>query len=171
MVTPRAIAAEPLGRASAFQGQHGETVASGAAGSLSVIPAAVQALHRTDRRRLAGTGYDLRWSTIDGGGVIFSTGGEYELSGTIGQPDAGVPMVGPPESGYELTGGFWFETPPGECDADGLTSLTDYTTFEECLAGPLDPPPPGCSCFDVNRDGYIDLKDFGIFQAAFNTPR
>ena len=33
--------------------------------------------------------YDLGWFTIDGGGGMFSTGGGYELGGTIGQPDAG----------------------------------------------------------------------------------
>ena len=50
-----------------------------------------------------GGGYDLTWSTIDGGGATFSTGGSYSLGGTIGQPDAGS-MSGP---GYTLTGGFW----------------------------------------------------------------
>ena len=33
--------------------------------------------------------YEITRSTIDGGGVMQSTGGEYELSGTIGQHDAG----------------------------------------------------------------------------------
>ena len=32
------------------------------------------------------------WFTIDGGGGT-STGGVYSVSGTIGQPDAGVAMV------------------------------------------------------------------------------
>jgi hypothetical protein len=50
----------------------------------------------------AGSGYDLTWSTIDGGGMMFSTGGGYSLGGTIGQPDAGVMNNG----GYSLTGGF-----------------------------------------------------------------
>jgi len=31
--------------------------------------------------------YSIDWSTIDGGGGT-STGGDYSLSGTIGQPDA-----------------------------------------------------------------------------------
>ncbi len=41
--------------------------------------------------------------TIDGGGGE-STGGEYALSGTIGQPDASSAMEG---GDYDLTGGFW----------------------------------------------------------------
>ena len=41
-------------------------------------------------RAQSGGGYDLSWSTIDGGGATFSTGGGYSLGGTVGQPDAGV---------------------------------------------------------------------------------
>jgi hypothetical protein len=50
-----------------------------------------------------GTGYDLTWNTIDGGGGA-SAGGGYILGGSIGQPDAGPAMNG---SGYSLAGGFW----------------------------------------------------------------
>jgi hypothetical protein len=46
--------------------------------------------------------YAITWWTVDGGGGT-STGGGYTLSGTIGQPDAGVMGGG----GYTLTGGFW----------------------------------------------------------------
>ena len=35
----------------------------------------------------SGGGYDLAWSTTDGGGGTSSNGG-YTLAGTIGQPDA-----------------------------------------------------------------------------------
>lgn len=48
-------------------------------------------------------GYDLTWSTVDGGGYTFSIGGEYSLGGTIGQPDAGEMGGGD----YTLSGGFW----------------------------------------------------------------
>jgi hypothetical protein len=51
----------------------------------------------------SGGGYDLTWSSIDGGGLMFSTGGGYSLGGTIGQADAGVLTGG----GYALNGGFW----------------------------------------------------------------
>ena len=50
-----------------------------------------------------GGGYDLTWSTVDGGGGMFSMGGSYELGGTIGQPDAGTLSGG----SYTLEGGFW----------------------------------------------------------------
>ena len=48
-------------------------------------------------------GYDLSWWTVDGGGNTYSTGGDYTLGGTAGQPDAAVWAGG----GYTLAGGFW----------------------------------------------------------------
>jgi hypothetical protein len=50
-----------------------------------------------------GGPYDLSWSTVDGGGYTFSSGGDYELGGTIGQPDTGCMEGG----SYLLCGGFW----------------------------------------------------------------
>ncbi|MCK4659457.1 MAG: hypothetical protein KAV82_08035 [Phycisphaerae bacterium] len=51
---------------------------------------------------------ELYWFTIDcGGGASYNANG-LELSGTIGQPDAGVLTSGD----LELTGGFWFAAPP-----------------------------------------------------------
>lgn len=56
---------------------------------------------------LAGTAgaqnYSIDWYKIAGGGGT-SANGQYSLSGTIGQPDAGGPMTG---GGYSLTGGIW----------------------------------------------------------------
>ncbi len=56
----------------------------------------------------SGGGYDLSWSTVDGGGAMFSTGGGYSLGGTIGQHDAGTLSGG----GYTLAGGFWYGGAP-----------------------------------------------------------
>jgi hypothetical protein len=47
--------------------------------------------------------YSIDWYKIAGGGGT-STGGTYQVSGTIGQPDAGGPMTG---GSYSLAGGFW----------------------------------------------------------------
>lgn len=46
--------------------------------------------------------YDLSWWTVDGGGGT-STGGNLELTGTVGQPDAGAAAGGT----LTLGGGFW----------------------------------------------------------------
>jgi hypothetical protein len=45
--------------------------------------------------------YSIDWYSIDGGGGT-SSGGNYTLTGTIGQPDAGTSSGG----NYALTGGF-----------------------------------------------------------------
>jgi hypothetical protein len=50
----------------------------------------------------SGGGYDLSWSTADGGGGT-SSGGNFRLSGTAGQPDTGAVSGG----AYRLSGGFW----------------------------------------------------------------
>ncbi|HUA66461.1 MAG TPA: hypothetical protein VME24_11475 [Alphaproteobacteria bacterium] len=47
--------------------------------------------------------YSINWYKVAGGGGV-STGGTYAVSGTIGQPDASMPMTG---GNYSLTGGFW----------------------------------------------------------------
>ena len=57
----------------------------------------------------AAVTYELSWWSIDGGGTVNASAGEYSLSGTIGQPDAGVFSGG----AYALTGGFWGLEPYG----------------------------------------------------------
>src|SRR5271155_5774859 len=47
--------------------------------------------------------YSIDWYKIAGGGGT-STGATYQVTGTIGQPDAGGAMSG---GNYTLTGGFW----------------------------------------------------------------
>jgi len=47
--------------------------------------------------------YSIDWYKIAGGGGT-STGGTYQVSGTIGQPDASGAMSG---GNYSVTGGFW----------------------------------------------------------------
>lgn len=47
--------------------------------------------------------YSIDWHKISGGGGT-SSNGQYSVSGTIGQHDAGGPMTG---GNYSLSGGFW----------------------------------------------------------------
>jgi len=47
--------------------------------------------------------YSVSWYKIAGGGGT-STNGQFAVSGTIGQPDAGSTMSG---GNYSVTGGFW----------------------------------------------------------------
>ena len=59
--------------------------------------------------RALGQSYTVDWYKISGGGGT-STGGTYQVSGTIGQPDASGAMTGAAMTGtnyYSVTGGFW----------------------------------------------------------------
>ncbi len=108
--------------------------------------------------------FDVTWYTIDGGGEMFCNGGNFELSGTIGQPDAGTMSGGT----FELTGGFWAigvgDSPPCDpCDmnCDGDINALDIEPFLDLLFGGGDPC-AACSG-DVNGDGSIDALDIEPF--------
>ena len=111
----------------------------------------------------SGGGFDLTWSTIDGGGHMFSTGAGFELGGTIGQPDAQVPPV-MNGSGFELTGGFWPVANVcyclGDMNQDGKKDGLDVQKFVSCLiAG------SNCSCADVDQTNGVNVADVSAFVA------
>ena len=60
-------------------------------------------LHSAFILRVQGQNYSIDWYKVAGGGGT-STGGTYQVSGTIGQPDASGAMSG---GNYSVTGGFW----------------------------------------------------------------
>lgn len=62
--------------------------------------------------------YSINWHKIAGGGGT-STNQQYTLSGTIGQPDAGLTMT---NGQYSLTGGFW--ALPQAVQTPGAPTLT-----------------------------------------------
>lgn len=66
-------------------------------GSTVVCGALLTAFH------VSAQTYSIDWYKIAGGGGT-SSNGQYSVSGTIGQADAGGPMTG---GNYSLTGGFW----------------------------------------------------------------
>jgi len=89
--------------------------------------------------------YEITWRTIDGGGR--STGGQYVLTGTIGQPDAAYSAGGD----YELLGGFW---PGGPlCFVD----LSDFSIFAQYwLESGSDLPA------DLDGSGTVDIDDLKL---------
>lgn len=112
--------------------------------------------------------YDLTWSTIDGGGAMFSAGGNYSLGGTIGQHDAGTKSGG----AYELTGGFWPAVVPAcKCPGHmlGNTSIrgTDIQAFVNCYVISVG---DNCVCADLNDDGLVNAADLSLFVSALLTP-
>ena len=127
-----------------------------------------------------GQDFTLDWRTADGGGEMWCTGGEFELSGTIGQTDAtGFVMT---NGTLEVTGGFWVQVAvypavPGDFDNDGDVDLDDYAVLADCLAGPGASPNPSLpgvtpqDCLDAfdfdAADGDVDAADFSAFQEVF----
>lgn len=97
--------------------------------------------------------YELSWFTIDSGGEMFTFGGDYELSGTIGQHDAGTLTGG----AYELAGGFWpvaAVEPPCVADFnnDGTVNTLDMLAFLNAWAA-------GDPAADINGDGLVNTLD------------
>jgi hypothetical protein len=60
-------------------------------------------LHSSFCLRAQGQSYSIDWYKIAGGGGT-STNGTYQVTGTIGQPDASGAMT---DGSYSVTGGFW----------------------------------------------------------------
>ncbi|MCC6357657.1 MAG: hypothetical protein IT450_02845 [Phycisphaerales bacterium] len=116
--------------------------------------------------------FDLSWKTVDGGGVMFTIGGRFELSGSIAQPDAGS-FVQPLSSDvYVLVGGFWpvGGAPgcacPGDVDCDNDVDLTDLTA----LLGHFGVPGgAGRSDGDLDGDGDVDINDLAVLLAGFGS--
>ena len=112
---------------------------------------------------IAAAPFTIEWFTIDDGGGQLSFGGSLKLSATVGQPDVGTASGGE----LQLTGGFWFEVSPGDCDFDGDIDQFDHDDFANCLLGPGGGIAIDCSCLDVDESGNIDLRDFALLQHWF----
>ena len=110
--------------------------------------------------------FDLSWHTIDGGGGS-SSGGVFELAGTIGQPDSGGPMTG---GTIELLGGFWpgSNPLPDTCAADimplpsgnGLVNVDDLLGVINGWGGC--PAPPSACPADIapaGGNGAVNVED------------
>jgi hypothetical protein len=91
--------------------------------------------------------YQIVWSTIDGGGGQ-SVGGQYVLTGTIGQPDAEYSAGG----NYELLGGFW---PGGPLC---FVEFKDFARFAELWLYEGEGLPA-----DLDGNEYVDLDDLKLF--------
>jgi len=111
-----------------------------------------------------GDEYAIDWWMIAGGGAMFMTDPteEYELSGTIGQCDAGETLNA---GEYELTGGFWAiaasepEPCAGDLDGDNDTDQADLGILLADWGCTAD-----CSG-DLDGDDDTDQADLGILLA------
>lgn len=110
----------------------------------------------------------IDWRTIDGGGAMFATGGNFELSDTVGQPDAGSVMSG---GDFELTGGFWpgaaeDEVCLGDLDGDNDIDLADLA---QLLASYGTTTGATFEDGDLDGDSDVDLADLAALLAVYGT--
>lgn len=54
-----------------------------------------------------------------------------------------------------------------DINQDAQTDASDYVLLHAGLAGPEVAKTQACDPRDINRDGYIDLKDVALLQTAF----
>jgi hypothetical protein len=103
--------------------------------------------------------YEISWHTIDGGGGR-STGGDYALVGTIGQPDAGEMSGGD----YTLAGGFWPRGPQAL-----LLCFVNFEHFVELWLSWLDSPcgPGNNWCYGADLDFSTDVGLGDISELAY----
>jgi len=90
-------------------------------------------------------GYDISPWSVAGGGVMFSSGGNYSLGGTIGQPSAGQIGVG----GYTLGSGFW----GGGVAAAPKLHRPAFLPFVSHIRAPS---PAFCDQYEPNNSRYKD---------------
>lgn len=119
---------------------------------------------------IASADYQIDWFTFDGGGAQSLIGGEFSLSGTIGQPDASATLSG---GGFELTGGFWagvgnqVHELPGDLNCDGVVNNFDIDPFVTALTDPAqyEIMYPDCDINngDVNGDNAVNNFDIDPF--------
>ena len=111
----------------------------------------------------AGGELTIDWYTIDGGGATQSTGGDFVLSGTIGQAGASATLTG---GDLRLTGDFWAVAVPtcgclSDLDNDGQRTGTDIQGFVACLTA----FGSNCACADVDGVPGLDFDDVAVFVA------
>ena len=113
--------------------------------------------------------FSLDWWTIDSGGEMWTIGGDFELSGTIGQPDAStVLMTG---GDFELAGGFWAGAAEdefcfGDLDGDGEVGLSDLA---QLLSNYGETSGMTYEDGDLDGDGDVDLADLAALLAVYGT--
>ncbi len=135
----------------------------------------------------AQSDYTVDWYTVDCGGVMFATGGEYEVGGTVGQPDARNEPFEMTGGDYSATGGFWQIGLCGPCVlfadvadprcivelADVLFILEGYASGDPCTTHPtadIFPCDQPCSIIEL-ADVLAVLSAYGgVFACPHPCP-
>jgi len=115
----------------------------------------------------ASAQYAIKSFVIAGGGGQNATGGQYTLSGTIGQAAAFAPPLATGGS-YTHGAGFWWTVGncPADFNSDGVVDDLDFQIFIVSY-NELVIPPANPIC-DLNADNLVDDADFVLFVPAYN---
>ena len=114
-----------------------------------------------------GPSFAVPWFTIDGGGVLNSTGGAFAISGTIGQHDAGPTMTG---GAFAIRGGFWTapaaggDDCPADWDGNGVVNAADVGAFLSAYFLDLQ---NGTFVADFDGNGVVNAADVGAFLSEY----
>jgi len=94
--------------------------------------------------------------SIDGGGGM-SSGGNFTVQTTMGQPDAGPELTG---GNFTVTGGNGAEPEIvlGDVNGDGEVNLLDVAPFVDAVTDGT-----YVAAADINQDGSVDLLDVAPF--------
>ena len=99
--------------------------------------------------------YTIDWYSINGGGGL-SRGGPYQITGTIGQSDAGYLDGGP----YEMLGGYWTGGPL--C----IVNLEHFALFaSHWLESPCGTDDNWCGGADLDKQGDVNVIDLEILAS------
>jgi hypothetical protein len=114
--------------------------------------------------------FSMESSTFDSGGVVGAAAGVYVLSGTAGQPDAGVLISG----SYECQGGFW-NTDSGtgtqcyaNCDQSTGTPVLTANDFQ-CFLNRYAQADPYANCDGSTGTPSLTANDFQCFLNSYAT--
>jgi len=115
----------------------------------------------------AEAGVEVVRQYFGAGGAVQSSGGGYELNGTIGQSVVGVSA----SKSFTLTTGLWPALSAGDCNLDGTVGIIDYESLAICLSGPgSGSASASCRCFDLDASNQVDLRDFALYASGFTGP-
>ena len=113
--------------------------------------------------------FAIDWWTVDGGGEMWTTGGDFELSGTVGQPDASTTSMS--GGNFELAGGLWAGVAEdefcfGDLDGDNDVDLADLAQLlgnYGMTSGAV------YEDGDLDADGDVDLADLAGLLGVYGT--
>jgi hypothetical protein len=108
--------------------------------------------------------FTIDWYTIDNGGGR-TTAGAFEVTGSIGLPDASDVFLG---GLFELRGGFWPSAAAcyANCDNSSSTPILTANDFQ-CFLNKFAAGDPAANCDNSTNAPVLNVNDFQCFLNTF----